>query len=173
MIQVCAGEVRQSRIPSSRFNYKAERLLGFRAEIPLEEGLRNLWTGGDRNEFDRAKPQPKAVHHDSNRKAGARGAEAEAARHVVLSGWVTLGPQVAAFEREFAAYVGAPHACAVSSCTTALHWPCWRWVSDQEMRWLQQVTPSLQRRTASDIVAQRRFLSISTQPLSMSSRAVA
>jgi dTDP-4-amino-4,6-dideoxygalactose transaminase len=28
---------------------------------------------------------------------------------------------VAAFEREFADLVGAPHACAVSSCTTALH----------------------------------------------------
>jgi dTDP-4-amino-4,6-dideoxygalactose transaminase len=48
-------------------------------------------------------------------------AEAEAARQAVLSGWVTQGPQVAAFENEFAAYVGAPHACAVSSCTTALH----------------------------------------------------
>jgi perosamine synthetase len=48
-------------------------------------------------------------------------AEAEAAREAVLSGWVTQGPQVAAFESEFAAHVGAPHACAVSSCTTALH----------------------------------------------------
>jgi dTDP-4-amino-4,6-dideoxygalactose transaminase len=48
-------------------------------------------------------------------------AEAEAARQAVLSGWVTQGPQVAAFETEFAASVGAPHACAVSSCTTALH----------------------------------------------------
>ena len=39
----------------------------------------------------------------------------------ILSGWVTQGPEVAAFEREFAAFVGAPHACAVSNCTTALH----------------------------------------------------
>jgi dTDP-4-amino-4,6-dideoxygalactose transaminase len=47
--------------------------------------------------------------------------EAAAAREAILSGWVTQGPQVAAFEKEFAAYVGAPYACAVSSCTTALH----------------------------------------------------
>src|SRR5205807_2146673 len=47
--------------------------------------------------------------------------EAAAAREAILSGWVTQGPQVAAFEKEFAAYVGAPCACAVSNCTTALH----------------------------------------------------
>ena len=47
--------------------------------------------------------------------------EAAAARRAIFSGWVTQGPEVAAFEREFAREVGAPHACAVSSCTTALH----------------------------------------------------
>jgi perosamine synthetase len=47
--------------------------------------------------------------------------EAEAAYEAVLSGWVSQGPQVAAFERDFAALVRAPHACAVSNCTTALH----------------------------------------------------
>jgi perosamine synthetase len=34
---------------------------------------------------------------------------------------VSQGPQVQAFEEEFAAHVGAPHAVAVSSCTAALH----------------------------------------------------
>lgn len=47
--------------------------------------------------------------------------EANAAREAVLSGWVSQGPQVLAFEREFAAAVDAPYATAVSNCTTALH----------------------------------------------------
>lgn len=47
--------------------------------------------------------------------------EAAAAREVILSGWVTQGPKVAAFEKAFSDYTGAKHSCAVSSCTTALH----------------------------------------------------
>jgi dTDP-4-amino-4,6-dideoxygalactose transaminase len=47
--------------------------------------------------------------------------EIEAAARAIRSGWVTQGPEVAAFEREFADFVGAPHACAVSNCTAALH----------------------------------------------------
>jgi dTDP-4-amino-4,6-dideoxygalactose transaminase len=47
--------------------------------------------------------------------------EADAARDAVLSGWVSQGPQVAEFERDFARLIGAHYACAVSNCTTALH----------------------------------------------------
>ena len=47
-------------------------------------------------------------------------AEVAAARRVLLSGWISQGPEVRAFEREFAAFVGAPHAVAVSSGTAAL-----------------------------------------------------
>jgi dTDP-4-amino-4,6-dideoxygalactose transaminase len=36
------------------------------------------------------------------------------------SGWLGTGPKVARFEKDFRAYVGAPHAVAVSSCTAAL-----------------------------------------------------
>jgi len=48
-------------------------------------------------------------------------AEAVAARKAILSGWVTQGPQVKTFEDTFARIVGARFACAVSSCTAALH----------------------------------------------------
>lgn len=47
--------------------------------------------------------------------------EAQAAAAVVTSGWLSQGAVVAEFEAEFSRVVGAPHACAVSNCTSALH----------------------------------------------------
>jgi dTDP-4-amino-4,6-dideoxygalactose transaminase len=48
-------------------------------------------------------------------------AEIGAVLETLRSGWLTTGPRVDEFERQFADYVGAPHAVAVSSCTAALH----------------------------------------------------
>jgi perosamine synthetase len=50
---------------------------------------------------------------------GAR--EEELVLEVLRSGQLSLGPRVPAFEEAFAARVGAPCACAVSSGTTGLH----------------------------------------------------
>ena len=47
--------------------------------------------------------------------------EVHAAQKAIRSGWVTQGPKVKEFESAVAQYVGAPFACAVSSCTAALH----------------------------------------------------
>ena len=48
-------------------------------------------------------------------------AEEQAVLEVLRSGQLSLGPRLPAFEEAFAARVGARHACAVSSGTTALH----------------------------------------------------
>lgn len=47
--------------------------------------------------------------------------EIQAVTDVLRSGWLTMGARTFEFERQFAAYVGAPYAVAVSSCTAALH----------------------------------------------------
>jgi dTDP-4-amino-4,6-dideoxygalactose transaminase len=50
-----------------------------------------------------------------------RGEVGEALERVLESGQYVLGDEVAAFEREFAAYCGSRHAIAVNSGTSALH----------------------------------------------------
>ena len=47
--------------------------------------------------------------------------EVSAIAEVIRSGWLTMGPKTIEFEREFAKYVGAPHAITVSTGTAALH----------------------------------------------------
>src|SRR5690348_10538457 len=44
-----------------------------------------------------------------------------AVQEPLRSGWVVQGPHVARFEQRFASYIGAGHAVATTSCTTALH----------------------------------------------------
>src|SRR5713226_3655891 len=47
--------------------------------------------------------------------------EVQAVADVIRSGWLTMGPKTFEFEKEFAKYVGAEHAIAVSTGTAALH----------------------------------------------------
>jgi perosamine synthetase len=47
--------------------------------------------------------------------------ELEAVQAPLETGWVVQGPFVGRFEERFAAYTGAAHAVATTSCTTALH----------------------------------------------------
>ncbi len=47
--------------------------------------------------------------------------EARSPYDSIMSGWVTQGPKVAAFESAVARYVGAKHGIATTSCTTGLH----------------------------------------------------
>lgn len=107
---------------------RAEERLGFKAEIDLRTGLRDL--------VDWWRAEKGATATDADKAAERAAAqpvripvmvpwlgeeEATAAADAVRSGWVAQGPRVAAFEEAFAARVGAAHGVAVSSCTTALH----------------------------------------------------
>ncbi|GAA5181608.1 UDP-4-amino-4,6-dideoxy-N-acetyl-beta-L-altrosami ne transaminase [Niveibacterium umoris] len=52
------------------------------------------------------------------------GEDLAAVEAVLRSDWLTQGPAVPRFERAVADYVGAPHAVAVNSATSALHLAC-------------------------------------------------
>lgn len=81
------------------------------------------------------RPPERRREEDSNTAAGAGAAEAaiplakpvlgeaeeRAVVEVLRSGRLSLGPRLAQFERLFAARVGAPFACALSSGTAGLH----------------------------------------------------
>ena len=68
--------------------------------------------------------QTAPVHDTDTRIPFARveldGGVMGAVMDVLASGWLTAGPQVAAFEQEFGRLTGAAEAVAVSSCTAAL-----------------------------------------------------
>ena len=49
------------------------------------------------------------------------GNELKYLKEVLDSGWLTTASKAAIFEQKFAEYIGAKYACAVNSCTAALH----------------------------------------------------
>jgi dTDP-4-amino-4,6-dideoxygalactose transaminase len=81
------------------------------ATLPAQRIRNGAAAAADRTE--RSTPVPFANCHLSP-------AARVAADRVLASGWVTTGAEVAAFEQEFAASVGARHAVAVTSCTVGI-----------------------------------------------------
>jgi dTDP-4-amino-4,6-dideoxygalactose transaminase len=53
-------------------------------------------------------------------KPAFSGKEIAAVSRVLRRGWVGMGPETLAFEKELASHVGAPHLVTVNSCTAAL-----------------------------------------------------
>ncbi|MCK5136208.1 MAG: DegT/DnrJ/EryC1/StrS family aminotransferase [Bacteroidales bacterium] len=54
-------------------------------------------------------------------KVSISGNEYKYLTEVLSSGWLTTSSKALDFEKQFAGYVGAKYACAVNSCTSALH----------------------------------------------------
>ncbi len=54
-------------------------------------------------------------------KISVTGNEAKYIGEVLESGWLTTSSKAMAFEKQFAAFIGSRFACAVNSCTSALH----------------------------------------------------
>jgi perosamine synthetase len=66
-------------------------------------------------------PKTKTTRHVPIARPSIGEEEWLAVREPLISGWLTQGPKVAAFEEAFAARHQAKHARATTSCTTALH----------------------------------------------------
>jgi dTDP-4-amino-4,6-dideoxygalactose transaminase len=58
--------------------------------------------------------------------------DVEAVLDCLRSGWLTMGPRIAAFEEAFAGWVGRPHAATVSSGTSAVLLACRAAGADEE-----------------------------------------
>ncbi len=67
--------------------------------------------GRNQEELNSSPPELQVPFH----RAPVGEEEVQAVSEVIRSGWLTMGPKTFEFEKEFAKYVGAQHAVAVST----------------------------------------------------------
>ncbi len=60
--------------------------------------------------------------------------ECEAVARVIATGWITQGPEIGAFERDFADYVGAPMPAPFPAVPQLCIWRYWPLASVRGMR---------------------------------------
>lgn len=97
------------------FDVKSIRQAGV-SYLGIGRGFSDVPHGG-------AEPLPEQVDASAPialTKLNLSGRESAAVARVIRSGWIMQGPETERFESEFADYVQAPFACAVSSGTAAL-----------------------------------------------------
>ncbi len=100
---------------------KAREILGFETQVSLEEGLVRLvdWYRAARAAGTAPDGEGRMMEVPFARPLFTE-ADGAAVAEAVMSGWVSQGPRVRAFEEAFAARVGAKEAVATTNCTTAL-----------------------------------------------------
>ena len=126
----------QSEIQRLRCDYaKAKKNLDWKPRISLEEGIKltEKWIKKQMEEEKKVERKVISVHEDSRpiqtkllryARQWIDEDDIQAVAEVLESDWLTTGPKIAEFEAQFAKYVGAKYAVAVSSGTAALHAAC-------------------------------------------------
>ena len=116
---VTKTKLEKIRVPDVRKDLELKRVgdtselhkLGWDRKIDIESGLSKLKLDKFQHIF----------LNDTIGRTVCRSKEIDAVSEVIKSGWLTQGPVVANFGKEFATYCNAKFAVAVSSCTTGLH----------------------------------------------------
>jgi dTDP-4-amino-4,6-dideoxygalactose transaminase len=88
---------------------------------PIDRADAGLLTTLDEQSLDRGLPSAPLAEYLPFGKPNFSGEEIDAVTRVMRSGWIGMGPETLAFEKELAASLDVPHVVAVNSCTSALY----------------------------------------------------